>query len=118
MSWTEEASKQTEAENDEWMCQGCIAHNRYCDRFWFSPYQWMLGITPRIFRSLTNVETLETREVAQRPALDDIRAHDCRVAATTAFFKLDANNMIARASAARLVDGYRPTPGDQVMVHR
>ena len=50
-------------------------------------------------------------------ALDYQRAHDCRVAITTAFF-MDANNTIARASAARSLAGYRAKVGDWTMVHR
>ena len=50
-----EASKpRTESENDELIVQGCIAHNRYDDRFEFSPYQRVFGITPCVPCSLTN----------------------------------------------------------------
>ena len=38
----------TEAENDELIVQGCIAHNRYCDRSGFSLFQRVFGITPRM----------------------------------------------------------------------
>ena len=57
---------QTEAENDELIVQGCIPHNRYNDRSGFSPYQRVFGITPRMPRSSTNDDALETSEVSQR----------------------------------------------------
>ena len=98
--------------------QGCTAHNSNYDRLGFSPYQRAFGFTPRMPRSLTNDDALETSEVAEGPALDYQRAHDCRVAITTAFFILDANNTIARASAARSLAGYRAKVGDWNMVHR
>ena len=74
---------------------------------WGQTVQEVLLTTLRMHRSLTTDDALETTEVAEEPALDCQRAQDCRVAATTAFFKLDANNRIARASAARSVVGCR-----------
>lgn len=109
---------ETEEENDELVIQGCIAHNRYYDRSGYSPYQRTPGITPRLPRSLTADDSLDTREVAEGPALDFQRSHDIRVAATTAFFKQDASNRIIRSAAARPVKGFRPAIGDWAMVHR
>ena len=63
-------------------------------------------------RSLTNDDAFEPSEVAEGPTLDFQRAHDCRVTATTAFFTVDANNRIERASGARSAAEYRPNVGD------
>ena len=98
---------QTEPENDELLRQ-----------FRIQSVSEVFGITVRMHRSLTNDDALETSEVAEGPALGYQRAHDCRVAVTTAFFKFDAINRIPRASAASSVAGYRPTVGDWIKVHR
>ena len=108
---------QTETESDELIVQGCIPHNQYSDRSRSNPYERVFGVPTRMPRSLTNDDALETSEVTEGPAVDYQRAHVCRVAAATTF-KLNANNRIAGASAARSVVGYRPKVGGWVMVHR
>ena len=93
---------QTQANRDELIVQGFIAHSRYHDHSGFSPCQRVFGITPRMPRILTNDVALETSEVAEGPALDYQREHDCRVAGTTAFFKLDANKTEFRGRVRRV----------------
>ena len=76
------------------------------------------GITPRMPRSLTNDDAMERGEVAEGPALDYQRAHDCRIAATTAFFKLEAKTGLQGPVRRVQWAGYRPKVGDGFMVDR
>ena len=96
---------QTEAENDELIVQGLhVAQSTLTSTLVSVRIRGSSALHRRMPRSLTNGDDDGNRRVAEGPALDYQRAHDCRVAATAvAFFKLDANDRVARASTARSV---------------
>ena len=105
-------------ENVDLIVPNCIAHNRYCDRSVFSLYQRVYGITPRMPRSLTNDDVLETSDVAEGPALGYQRAHDYRIAATTAFFEHGREQQGCQGQCGTFGSWMPKKVVDWVMLHR
>ena len=93
----------SEEENDELIWQCDAARNRHNDRSGFSSAQRLMGVNPRLPRSITSDDIIDPLETVDAERDDYQRSHDMRMAATIGFFKADATHrlqVLAKAEPA------------------
>ena len=108
----------SEEENDELVWQCDAARNRHNDRSGFSSAQRLMGVNPRLPRSITSDDIVDPLETIDCERDDYQRSHEMRMAATIGFFKADATHRLQVLAKARPRTQWRPQQGDWVMLHR
>lgn len=113
---TRSPTSQTQNELVVWQC--VMARNRYPNRSGFPVDPRVFGVSHRLLASLASADMRDPHWLALDSRTDDQRAHEIRMAATVAFFRLDATLCLQRAEHARSRATVDVERGDWVFIHR
>ena len=108
----------SEEENDEFIWQCDAARNRHNDRSGFLSAQRLMGVHPRLPRSITSDDIVDPLETIDCERDDYQRNHEMRMAAAIGFIKRDATHRLQVLAKARPRTQWGPQQGDWVMLHR
>lgn len=108
----------SETENELVVWQFVMSRYRYANRSGFSADRRVSGVSHRLPASLTSDDVMDPHSLVLGSRTDDRRAHEIRMAATVAFFRLDATLGLQCAEHACSRATFDVERGDWVFIHR